>query len=256
MIDRIKQLLDWQQLSPTQFADRIGVGRPVVSHILSERNKPSLEVVQRIIAAFPDLSLPWLLSGSGAMLAAPPQVAATSLVAAATAAPAVALPVTSPLSTQRQDPTATATPAPAPGRPIGSISAPPSVSSQQAAFAAAGPARFRAEAATAAGAAATRFVASRAKPTSAKPPVEEPVAAATQEPLAASEFLLAQVPNSGPFITGAQVAATAPTASPPALVESAALAQALGESLGTPGKTIRRIVLFYTDGSFADYKPE
>jgi len=68
MITRIRQLLDSKELSPTQFADLIGVGRPVVSHILSERNKPSLDVVQRIIGAFPEISLPWLLSGTGNML--------------------------------------------------------------------------------------------------------------------------------------------------------------------------------------------
>jgi transcriptional regulator with XRE-family HTH domain len=68
MVTRIRQLLEYKQLTPTQFADLIGVGRPVMSHILSERNKPSLEVVQRMISAFPDISLPWLLSGTGEML--------------------------------------------------------------------------------------------------------------------------------------------------------------------------------------------
>ncbi|KAA9327454.1 helix-turn-helix transcriptional regulator [Hymenobacter busanensis] len=67
MVDRIRQLLQARQLSPTQFADTIGVARPIVSHILSGRNKPSLEVVQKIIAAFPDLSMAWLLTGQGQM---------------------------------------------------------------------------------------------------------------------------------------------------------------------------------------------
>jgi DNA-binding XRE family transcriptional regulator len=73
MITRIRELLETRQLTPTQFADLIGVGRPVISHILSERNKPSLEVVQKIIGAFPDVSLHWLLTGIGSMqaLAAP-----------------------------------------------------------------------------------------------------------------------------------------------------------------------------------------
>lgn len=69
MVDRIRQLLTTRQLSSTQFADTIGIGRPVASHILSGRNKPSLEVVQKIISAFPELSLPWLLNGNGPMLA-------------------------------------------------------------------------------------------------------------------------------------------------------------------------------------------
>ncbi|RZJ85809.1 MAG: XRE family transcriptional regulator, partial [Hymenobacter sp.] len=76
MVTRIRELLEARQLSPTQFADLIGVGRPVISHILSERNKPSLEVVQKVISAFPEVSLPWLLSGIGSMLAIAPPVAA------------------------------------------------------------------------------------------------------------------------------------------------------------------------------------
>ena len=62
-------LLEVRQLTPTQFADAIGIARPIVSHILSGRNKPSLEVVQRILAAMPDLSMSWLLNGNGPMLA-------------------------------------------------------------------------------------------------------------------------------------------------------------------------------------------
>ncbi|WP_141765671.1 helix-turn-helix transcriptional regulator, partial [Hymenobacter coccineus] len=68
MVDRIRELLLARQLSPTQFADAIGVARPIMSHILSGRNKPSLEVVQKIRAAFPDLSIDWLLDGTGPML--------------------------------------------------------------------------------------------------------------------------------------------------------------------------------------------
>ncbi|RPD44595.1 helix-turn-helix domain-containing protein [Hymenobacter sediminis] len=67
---RIRELLAARNLSPTQFADTIGISRPIVSHILSGRNKPSLEVVQKVIAAFPDLSISWLLNGTGTMQAA------------------------------------------------------------------------------------------------------------------------------------------------------------------------------------------
>src|SRR6476469_8536597 len=70
MVERIRLLLETKQLTPTQFADVIGTARPIVSHILSGRNKPSLEVVQRILAAMPDLSMAWLLNGTGPMLAA------------------------------------------------------------------------------------------------------------------------------------------------------------------------------------------
>jgi transcriptional regulator with XRE-family HTH domain len=68
MLERIRTLLESRQLTPTQFADLIGVARPIISHILSGRNKPSLDVVQRILAAMPDLSMAWLLNGTEPML--------------------------------------------------------------------------------------------------------------------------------------------------------------------------------------------
>ena len=68
MVERIRILLESRQLTPTQFADLIGVARPIISHVLSGRNKPSLEVVQRILAAMPDLSMAWLLNGTEPML--------------------------------------------------------------------------------------------------------------------------------------------------------------------------------------------
>lgn len=68
MVERIRTLLESRQLTPTQFADLIGVARPIISHVLSGRNKPSLDVVQRILAALPDLSMAWLLNGTEPML--------------------------------------------------------------------------------------------------------------------------------------------------------------------------------------------
>lgn len=67
MVERIRNLIESRKLTPTQFADSIGVARPIISHILSGRNKPSLDVVQRILAAMPELSIPWLLNGTGQM---------------------------------------------------------------------------------------------------------------------------------------------------------------------------------------------
>ncbi|MBK0403105.1 helix-turn-helix domain-containing protein [Adhaeribacter sp. BT258] len=68
MTDRLRKIATFFNLSPADFADLVGVSRPVISHIFSERNKPSLEVVQKIGAAFPDLNLEWLLFGNGEML--------------------------------------------------------------------------------------------------------------------------------------------------------------------------------------------
>lgn len=65
MKERIQKLIDIEQLSPSKFADTIGVQRSSVSHILSGRNKPSLDVVQKILIKFPDLNSDWLLFGNG-----------------------------------------------------------------------------------------------------------------------------------------------------------------------------------------------
>jgi hypothetical protein len=45
----------------------IGTQPSVVSHILNDRNKPSLEVAQKILNAFPAINPDWLILGAGAM---------------------------------------------------------------------------------------------------------------------------------------------------------------------------------------------
>lgn len=68
MVERIRQLMQYKSLSASQFADGIEVPRAVISHILSERNKPSLDVVVKIISTFKEVSVNWLLLGEGQML--------------------------------------------------------------------------------------------------------------------------------------------------------------------------------------------
>lgn len=63
--DRIELLMKSYNLSPSQFADRTGIQRASVSHILSGRNKPSLEVMLKIYESFPGLSMEWLMTGKG-----------------------------------------------------------------------------------------------------------------------------------------------------------------------------------------------
>ena len=63
--DRIELLMKSYALSPSQFADKTGIQRASVSHILSGRNKPSLEVMLKIYEAFPGLSMEWLMAGIG-----------------------------------------------------------------------------------------------------------------------------------------------------------------------------------------------
>ena len=63
MKNRIIQIIEEHQLSNSQFADKLGIPRSGLSHVLSGRNKPSLDYVLKILEAFPDVDPQWLLSG-------------------------------------------------------------------------------------------------------------------------------------------------------------------------------------------------
>ena len=63
IVKRITQILEEQQLSSSAFADTIGVQRSSISHVLSGRNKPSLEFILKTARAFPTYSTDWLLFG-------------------------------------------------------------------------------------------------------------------------------------------------------------------------------------------------
>ncbi|MFD1875355.1 helix-turn-helix domain-containing protein [Hymenobacter bucti] len=270
MITRIRELLEARQLSPTQFADLIGVGRPVISHILSERNKPSLEVVQKIISAFPDISLPWLLAGTGPMLAA------------AAAAPAPTAPIRPAEVVQQPIAVAPPVPAPIPTTPTATPRSPrpaaferpaPTVSPQASSYPQ--PPKFRpgvAASATSAsfGAASPPEVSApvsvpdpiptAAMPTAAALPGQPPLSAPTAT-LSAVSLLSPPLPTESLSTAGspAPPAAEVPTLATPTSPELAAPdphpAAALS-FLGEPGKAIRRIVIFYRDGSFSDYLPD
>ena len=62
---RIEKIMNHYSISASSFADAMGVGRSSISHILSGRNKPSLDFVMRIIEAYPEVSLQWLLYNEG-----------------------------------------------------------------------------------------------------------------------------------------------------------------------------------------------
>ena len=62
---RLQKILDHHDISASNFADKINVGRSSISHILSGRNKPSLDFVTKITSAFPEIDLDWLLNGKG-----------------------------------------------------------------------------------------------------------------------------------------------------------------------------------------------
>jgi transcriptional regulator with XRE-family HTH domain len=62
---RLKKILDYYQLSASAFADKVGVQRSSISHLLSGRNKPSLDFVLKVLDTFNEVELYWLLRGEG-----------------------------------------------------------------------------------------------------------------------------------------------------------------------------------------------
>lgn len=68
MKERIVALMDYFHMTPGQFADRISVQRSSISHILSGRNKPSLEFIQKILRHFPEINTDWLILGKGEIM--------------------------------------------------------------------------------------------------------------------------------------------------------------------------------------------
>lgn len=64
-VKRLEKILRYYDISASVFADKIKVQRSSISHLLSGRNKPSLEFVLKVIKTFPEVNLYWLLNGKG-----------------------------------------------------------------------------------------------------------------------------------------------------------------------------------------------
>lgn len=67
MKDRIIEFLRSENKSSAQLAEEIGVQPSGISHILSGRNKPSLDFVLKMLEKYNFLSTEWLLFGKGLM---------------------------------------------------------------------------------------------------------------------------------------------------------------------------------------------
>ena len=63
--ERLQIIINHYALNASSFADRIGVQRSGISHILAGRNKPSLDFVLKVIDEFKEIDLYWLLIGKG-----------------------------------------------------------------------------------------------------------------------------------------------------------------------------------------------
>ncbi|OJV80663.1 MAG: hypothetical protein BGO34_19920 [Bacteroidia bacterium 44-10] len=67
MKDRIKLIMEKENLTPAKFADRLQINRAIISHILNGRNNPSLDVVTRILGEMNYINSEWLINGTGDM---------------------------------------------------------------------------------------------------------------------------------------------------------------------------------------------
>ena len=62
---RLQKIIDFYGETASSFAEKIGVQRSSISHILSGRNKPSLDFVLKVLHSFPEVELYWLMNGKG-----------------------------------------------------------------------------------------------------------------------------------------------------------------------------------------------
>lgn len=68
---RLEKVIDYYGETASSFSEKIGVQRSSISHILSGRNKPSLDFVLKVLGSFPEVDLYWLMNGKGTFPAEP-----------------------------------------------------------------------------------------------------------------------------------------------------------------------------------------
>jgi len=60
---RLQKVMDDNQLSATAFAEKLDIGRATISHLMSGRNKPSLDFIMKVVSIFTSVDLHWLIYG-------------------------------------------------------------------------------------------------------------------------------------------------------------------------------------------------
>src|SRR5690554_2003087 len=62
---RLKRIMEHYNFTASAFSDEIDFNRSTISHLLSGRNKPSLDFVLKVLNRFPEVTLSWFLYGKG-----------------------------------------------------------------------------------------------------------------------------------------------------------------------------------------------
>ncbi len=73
MIERIAKIIASEGLTQSEFAESIGTGNATITHILSGRNRVSLDVITKILTAYPKYNTDWLIQGKGEIYKQPVQ---------------------------------------------------------------------------------------------------------------------------------------------------------------------------------------
>jgi transcriptional regulator with XRE-family HTH domain len=70
MKERLKEFMIHKAVSASELADKIGVQRSSISHILTGRNLPGSQFIEKLLNTYPELDAGWLITGKGKMLKA------------------------------------------------------------------------------------------------------------------------------------------------------------------------------------------
>ena len=62
---RLQKIIDFYGVTAATFSENLAFNRSTISHLLSGRNKPSLEFVMKVLQTYPEIDLYWLLYGKG-----------------------------------------------------------------------------------------------------------------------------------------------------------------------------------------------
>ncbi len=66
--ERVCAIMDKFSSSKSAFANELGIGLPSITHITSGRNKPGIDILQKILHTYPTINAAWLLIGKGDMI--------------------------------------------------------------------------------------------------------------------------------------------------------------------------------------------
>jgi len=65
--ERLKHLVDSQNLSISQFGKKVGISRDTLNKMFAKGSDPKLHLLQKCLKLYPNLNIEWLILGKGEM---------------------------------------------------------------------------------------------------------------------------------------------------------------------------------------------